>query len=208
MKQIIVDTSTSKSSLILVNNDSPLYEKYWESENNHSKDLYEYFQILKEKLGNVEDLDQITVLLGPGGFNSIRVGISFVLGIASSYNINILGIPSHVVQVIDFIMEKKEIISVIPCGKNIWSWAKFSNGSFEPEKIGLISDFSDLDSKKFKGEILIEDKEITRDYKKLILSSKVIKKNKGFTKPADVVPIYAKGPSISKPKVPYKKLNI
>ena len=88
MKQIIVDTSTSKSSLILVNNDSPLYEKYWESENNHSKDLYEYFLILKEKLGNIEDLDQITVLLGPGGFNSIRIGISFVLGIASSYNIN------------------------------------------------------------------------------------------------------------------------
>ena len=107
MKQIIVDTSTSKSSLILVNNDSPVYEKYWESENNHSKDLYEYFLILKEKLGNIKDLDQITVLLGPGGFNSIRVGISFVLGIASSYNINILGIPSHVVQVIDFIMEKK-----------------------------------------------------------------------------------------------------
>ena len=106
MKQIIVDTSTSKSSLILVNNDSPLYEKYWESENNHSKDLYEYFLILKEKLGNIEDLDQITVLLGPGGFNSIRIGISFVLGIASSYNINILGIPSHVVQVIDFLMEK------------------------------------------------------------------------------------------------------
>ena len=42
--------------------------------------------------------------------------------------------------------------------KNKWSWAKFSNGSFEPEKIGLISDFSDLDSEKFKGEILIEDK--------------------------------------------------
>ena len=181
MKQIIVDTSTSKSSLILVNNDSPLYEKYWESENNHSKDLYEYFLILKEKLVNIEDLDQITVLLGPGGFNSIRVGISFVLGIASSYNINILGIPSHVVQVIDFILEKKEIISVIPCGKNKWSWAKFSNGSFEPEKIGLISDFSDLDSEKFKGEILIEDKEKTRDYKKLILYSEVMKKNKGFT---------------------------
>jgi|ETNmetMinimDraft_4_1059912.scaffolds.fasta_scaffold73035_2 tRNA threonylcarbamoyl adenosine modification protein YeaZ len=208
MKQIIVDTSTSKSSLILVNNDSPVYEKYWESENNHSKDLYEYFLVLKEKLGNIEDVDQITVLLGPGGFNSIRVGISFVLGIASSYNINILGIPSHVVQVIDFIMEKKEIISVIPCGKNKWSWAKFSNGSFEPEKIGLISDFSDLVSEKFRGEILIEDKEITRDYKKLILSSEVMKKNKGFTKPADVVPIYSKGPSISKPKVPYKKLNI
>ena len=208
MKQIIVDTSTAKSSLILNNNDIPVYEKFWESNNNHSKDLFEYFLILKKEIGNMREVDHITVLLGPGGFNSIRVGISFVLGIASSYNINILGIPSHFVQAIHSIIEKQEVTSVIPCGKNKWSWAKFSNGNFEPEKVGLISDFSDFDSNKFKGEILIEDKEITRDYKKLILSSKVMKKNKGFTKPADVVPIYAKGPSISKPKVPYKKLNI
>ena len=208
MKQIIVDTSTSKSALILINNDSPVYEKFWETKNNHSKDLYENFLILRKEIENIGDVDYITVLLGPGGFNSIRVGISFVLGIASSYNINILGIPSHFVQAINSIMTKQEIISVIPCGKNKWSWAKFASGSFEPEKVGLISDFSDLGSNKFNGEILIEDKEITRDYKKLILSSEVMKKNKGFTKPADVVPIYAKGPSISKPKVPYKKLNI
>jgi tRNA A37 threonylcarbamoyladenosine modification protein TsaB len=100
MNHLIIDTSSKNSSLILNINKEIIYSKFWKSENNHSEELYENFSKISNR---IDEIHYIGILLGPGGFNSIRIGISFALAIVLSKNIKVIGLPSHVVQAIYYL---------------------------------------------------------------------------------------------------------
>ena len=51
-----------------------------------------------------------------------------------------IALPTHLVQSIDFIKDKKEITSIIQCGKNMTSWAEYKNGLFTPNNSGITKD--------------------------------------------------------------------
>ena len=124
------------------------------------------------------------------------------MSIILSKNIKIIGIPTHLVQAIEHIESKKNITSVINCGKNLTSWAKFKNGEIEPEMIG-IEKVNSFEGNQFCGET----KSITenpRNYKKILKSAEMIIEKNGFNKPDEILPIYSKKPSISKPKEAYR----
>ena len=203
MNHLFLDTSTNNSSMFLSIENELVYSKTWISENNHSEEINKYFSEIKN---SIDQIQYIGVLVGPGGFNSIRIGISFSLAISLSKNIKIVSLPTHLVQAIDSVLEKKDIISIIQCGKNMKSWAEFKSGNFEPINSGITKD-KIYEGDKYCGEINNLGNTNPRPYNKILETSKHIINNYGYTEPENILPIYAREPSISIPKEPYKKFN-
>ena len=203
MSHLLIDTSTKNCSLFLSIEDKLVYSKSWISENNHSEELNSYFTEIKDIFENV---DYLGVLTGPGGFNSIRIGISFALALSISRSINMLAIPTHLVQAIDSVDNGKPTTSVIQCGKNMTSWAKFNGGKFLHDNSGITKD-EIYEGEKYCGETNDLGKDIPRPYEKIVKTANLLIEKFGYTKPEDVLPIYAKEPSISIPKEPYKKFK-
>ena len=113
-KILTIDTSSKNASISYSNKGKIIDDKIWISKNNHSIELSE--NILKLFSSNslkIDDLDFISVALGPGGFTSIRVGISFAIGLSKFSNIKILGIPTFEIEFGCERREKKETFKTI-----------------------------------------------------------------------------------------------
>tara|TARA_B110001454_G_scaffold145907_1_gene135408 strand:+ start:686 stop:1309 length:624 start_codon:yes stop_codon:yes gene_type:complete len=204
MNHLIIDTSSKNSSLVLNINKEIIFSKFWVSENNHSEELYENFSKISSR---INEIDYVGILLGPGGFNSIRIGISFALALVLSKDIKIIGLPTHLVQAINHVESKKDITSIIECGKKSISWAKFKNGEIDPVELGT-KEINTFSEKNICGEISNISKNNPRPYENIIKTANLLIEKKGFNLPEDIVPIYAKKPSISKPKEAYKIFKI
>ncbi len=203
MNHLFIDTSTKNCSLFLSIKNELIYSKSWLSENNHSEEINESFSEIKDSLDNIEFLG---ILTGPGGFNSLRIGISYALAISLSKKINLISLPSHLVQAIESVKSKKDIISIIQCGKNMTSWAEFNNGQHIPTKSGITKN-EIFQGEKYCGETSDLGKINPRPYKNILETSKYLIDKFGYTAPEDILPIYAREPSISSPKEPYKKFE-
>jgi tRNA threonylcarbamoyl adenosine modification protein YeaZ len=201
MNHLFIDTSTKNSSIFLSKDNKLIYSKSWISDNNHSEEINEYFSEIND---SINDLNYIGILVGPGGFNSIRIGISFSLALCLSKNLKMVSLPTHLVQSIDHIVDKKEIISIIQCGKNMTSWAEFKNGIYIPSESGITKN-KIYEGEKYCGETNDLADKNPRPYDKILKASEYIIKNIGYTEPENILPIYAREPSISIPKEPYKK---
>ena len=76
-----------------------LYENCWTSKNNHSIELIDSIKngFIETNL-NQADFDCIAVAIGPGGFSSIRVGMSLSLGLSKNNNLKIIGMPTFEIE--------------------------------------------------------------------------------------------------------------
>ena len=82
-KILTIDTSSKKASISYSNKGKIIDDKVCTSKNNHSIELSEnVLKLFSCNSLNVNDLDFISVALGPGGFTAIRVGISFAIGLS------------------------------------------------------------------------------------------------------------------------------
>jgi tRNA threonylcarbamoyl adenosine modification protein YeaZ len=166
-----------------------------------------------------KDLTHVAVALGPGGFSSVRVGISAALGLVVSKKLPVLGISTHEIEAHPYlaeVTEKAHLYSLIPAGRNELSWSRNTPGhqvdigvlapenlvsQLEPGGI-LCGEACDLmaglvDSSRLRGS-----DSFTRD-PDVILDIAVNKFALGLTTPYEELrPIYARPPSISKPKPP------
>ena len=154
--------------------------------------------------------------MGPGGFSSVRVGISTALGLATPNNLPIIGVPTHDIQLEPFrkkINNNINITSVISAGRNEVSWKKYNineitYGITTIEKILENSGANDM----FCGEYFNEKNNIDLP-KKSILLEKIVRDPKTFNKLAknmfidgsykeynEIKPIYSREPTISSPK--------
>ncbi|GIS30498.1 MAG: hypothetical protein Ct9H90mP2_08810 [Dehalococcoidia bacterium] len=105
------------------------------------------------------------VLTGPGGFNSIRIGISFALAISISRNIKMLAIPTHLVQAIDSNFSKKTNNIRYTMWEKHDSWAEFKDGKFVHDNFGITKD-EIYKGEKYCGETSDLANKIPRPYEK------------------------------------------
>ncbi|MFL2664900.1 MAG: tRNA (adenosine(37)-N6)-threonylcarbamoyltransferase complex dimerization subunit type 1 TsaB [Dehalococcoidia bacterium] len=210
---VSIDTSTKFASIGLTSLKQSFYYN-WESQYNHGVELTKNLKILLSKMeAKASDLTHIAVALGPGGFSSVRVGISTALGLSTPNNLPIIGVPTHDIQIEPF-REKLDkninIISVIYAGRNEVSWKKYNinettTGISTFEKLTETSGKNDM----FCGEY-IHDKNLP---KKSILLEKIVRDPKTFNNLAknmfmdgtykeynEIKPIYSREPTISSPK--------
>ena len=130
-KILTIDTSSKNASISYSNKGKIIDDKVWTSKNNHSIELSEnVLKLFSCNSLNVNDLDFISVALGPGGFTAIRVGISFAIGLSKFSNIKILGIPTFEIEFEkNVIFKKNNITALIPAGFNSYCWKSINNVS-------------------------------------------------------------------------------
>jgi tRNA threonylcarbamoyladenosine biosynthesis protein TsaB len=95
MRILSLDTSTRYSSIALCSEDELYREDTWSSANNHSVELLEYTQrLLTECQITLQQLDAITVAIGPGSFNGVRVALAVAKTLAFALQKPLIGVST------------------------------------------------------------------------------------------------------------------
>ena len=213
---VSIDTSTKYASIGITNLEQSYFYN-WQSQYNHGVELTRNLRTLLSKIqADASDITHLAVALGPGGFSSVRVGISTALGLATPNNLPIIGVPTHDIQLEPFrkkINNNTNITSIISAGRNEVSWKKYSineitSGITTIQQILENSGANDM----FCGEYFNE-KNIVDLPKKSILLEKIVRDPKTFNNLAKnmfidgsykeynkIKPIYSREPTISSPK--------
>ena len=91
---LAIDTSTNTLGLALFDG-TVVAESTWTSRARHTQELAPGLTEMLAHTGvKVDDLRALGVALGPGSFTSLRVGLSFVKGLALARNLPVVGIPT------------------------------------------------------------------------------------------------------------------
>ena len=210
---LAIDTST-KNAMICIYKDYKIVScRKWVTKNNHSIELFRNLSsCCSESLIKVDEIDSIYVAVGPGGFSSIRVGISFALGLAKPKNISVFGIPTFEIEFENYRESKniKNIVALIPAGLNAYCWKDCKNDNFStPDGIILKTEIDSTFTKGtfFIGEDLKNNFENSSSFKYSDKSHrgaesflKIIKrviKDKNFASYSNVNPIYSRSPNVN-----------
>lgn len=92
---LAVDTSTAQLGLALYDGDVVIAELTWTSRARHTVELAPALSGLLDRTGlSVKELTALGVAIGPGSFTSLRVGLSFVKGLALARHLPVIGVPT------------------------------------------------------------------------------------------------------------------
>ena len=215
---VAIDTSTRHAAVGVTNDAGVRVCRSWRSNQNHSQEL---MPAIAECFTELElepiQTTHVAVALGPGGFSSVRVGISTALGLITPRRLPVAGIPTHDIEVEPFSSEIDAgipVFSLIPAGRNQISWKRHGdntlneNGIAAPEELADIVETNALlcgeACEIMKG--VIQDSQLKtnnlpiRDPNWLIdIAQRMFQTGKA-TPYEQVRPIYARPPSISQPK--------
>ncbi len=89
MDTLLINTSSRLNELIVFRAKKIVTSKRWQSNQNESENILEY---IKDLVKDFNSLGNIIVVTGPGGFTSIRVGVTIANTLAYSLNIKVSGI--------------------------------------------------------------------------------------------------------------------
>jgi len=123
MKKVLaIDTSTSRTSVAIIDGDSILFSGFRDGATAHGPSLPE---LVQEALA-VSDVDEVLVGMGPGPFTGLRVGIAFAQSFALARGIPVRGVCS-LDAIAAHINEKDFIITVDARRKEVY-WARYTDG--------------------------------------------------------------------------------
>ncbi len=92
---LAVDTSTPQIGLALYDGAQVVAESLWLSKARHTVELAPMVEKMLQQTGlTIAEVTALAVALGPGSFTSLRVGLSFVKGLALSRHLPLIGIPT------------------------------------------------------------------------------------------------------------------
>jgi tRNA threonylcarbamoyl adenosine modification protein YeaZ len=118
---LAIDTSTSRTIVGIVENNTVIFENYHQGATDHGRALSE---LVSEALKSSAPVNQVVVGMGPGPFTGLRVGISFAHTFALARSIPVIGVCS-----LDAIAiaESSYTVAVDARRKEIY-WARYENG--------------------------------------------------------------------------------
>jgi tRNA threonylcarbamoyl adenosine modification protein YeaZ len=121
-KVLAIDTSTSRTSVAIIENGTVLYSGYRDGATAHGPSLP---ALVQEALA-ISDVDQVVVGMGPGPFTGLRVGIAFAQSFALAREIPVRGVCS-LDAIATQINDDDFIITVDARRKEVY-WARYTNG--------------------------------------------------------------------------------
>ena len=160
--ELSIDTSTRIASVSLSRKGKMLSQISWESEQNHSIELVPAIIGLIERNSiPIDSLKFISVASGPGGFSSLRVGMSTAKGLSQSLGIPIIAIPTLDLEAEPFRSLGLPVCSVIQSGKSRIYFSVFDSSDPIEYKVSEISEFPDMIPRKLilcgEGVELVSD---------------------------------------------------
>ena len=121
-KVLAIDTSTSRTSVAIIENGRIVYSGFKDGATAHGPSLP---ALVQEALA-VSDVDEVVVGMGPGPFTGLRVGIAFAQSFAVAREIPVRGVCS-LDAIAAQIHEEDFIITVDARRKEVY-WARYTNG--------------------------------------------------------------------------------
>ena len=121
-KVLAIDTSTSRTSVAIIEDAKVLYSGFRDGATEHGPSLP---ALVQEALA-VSDVDEVVVGMGPGPFTGLRVGIAFAQSFALARQIPVRGVCS-LDAIATQIQEADFIVTVDARRKEVY-WARYTNG--------------------------------------------------------------------------------
>ena len=116
---LAVDTSTPQIGLALYDGSQVLAESIWISKGRHSQELAPGVVYMLERIGaSIDQVKALAVALGPGSFTALRVGLSFVKGLALANSLPVIGINTlDVIAASQALNPSQPLVCVLPAGR-------------------------------------------------------------------------------------------
>ena len=121
-KVLAIDTSTSRTSVAIIEDAKVLYSGFRDGATAHGPSLP---ALVQEALA-VSDVDEVVVGMGPGPFTGLRVGIAFAQSFALAREISVRGVCS-LDAIAAQVTDKDFIITVDARRKEVY-WARYTDG--------------------------------------------------------------------------------
>jgi tRNA threonylcarbamoyl adenosine modification protein YeaZ len=121
-KVLAIDTSTSRTSVAIIEDGKIVYSGFKDGATAHGPSLP---ALVQEALA-LSDVDEVVVGMGPGPFTGLRVGIAFAQSFALARQIPVRGVCS-LDAIAAQIKENDFIITVDARRKEVY-WARYTNG--------------------------------------------------------------------------------
>jgi tRNA threonylcarbamoyl adenosine modification protein YeaZ len=121
-KVLAIDTSTSRTTVAIIEGDTILFSGFRDGATAHGPSLP---ALVQEALA-VSDVDEVVVGMGPGPFTGLRVGIAFAQSFALAREIPVRGVCS-LDAIAAQINEKDFIVTVDARRKEVY-WARYIDG--------------------------------------------------------------------------------
>ncbi|MDM8334910.1 tRNA (adenosine(37)-N6)-threonylcarbamoyltransferase complex dimerization subunit type 1 TsaB [Wolbachia pipientis] len=106
MSILAIDTVGSSSSIAIIDHDGKCFVERNSTSNSHAESFFQILDILFSKHNySYDKVDHLVVVVGPGSFTGIRVGISAVKGINLAtnkplYGVNALEVQAYVISLL------------------------------------------------------------------------------------------------------------
>lgn len=126
-KVLAIDTSTSRTCVAIIENDTILFSDYRDGATAHGPSLPE----LVQKALQISGVDEVVVGMGPGPFTGLRVGIAFAHSFALAREIPVRGVCS-LDAIAAQVNESDFIITVDARRKEVY-WARYTDGARQGE---------------------------------------------------------------------------
>jgi len=137
---LAIDTSTSRTSVALINADQVLFNEFHEDPLAHGEVLP--VLVAKAMSQNI-GVDLVAVGMGPGPFTGLRVGISFAQSLALGMNIKWHGVCS--LDAMAAMINEKDFIVSTDARRKERFWARYKNGKrINEPQVGKASELEKL----------------------------------------------------------------
>ncbi len=115
---LAVDTSTPQIGLALYTGAQVLAESLWTSKARHTVELAPAVaEMLAHTNLKMDEIQALGVAIGPGSFTSLRVGLSFVKGLAFSRNLPVVGVNTLEVVAASQPTARLPLACLLPAGR-------------------------------------------------------------------------------------------
>ncbi len=128
--ELALDTSSKSNSIAISREGEILNEMAWQSSHNETVELIpNLVHLLKQSRVEADLLQTIFVAIGPGKFNSLRVGLGITKGLSFSLDIPLISISTLNVMAYPFADTKLQICPIQQASHNIIATAIYQQSN-------------------------------------------------------------------------------
>ena len=129
--ELSIDTSTSFSSIALSNEGNVLKELTWDAKRNHSVELCPAIWSIMDQLNlKPSNLKSVFIAIGPGGFSSLRVGMSFAKAISLTLKIPLVSVRTLDIEINPYVPSEIPVYAMIKAStKSVYSINNLDGGN-------------------------------------------------------------------------------
>jgi tRNA threonylcarbamoyladenosine biosynthesis protein TsaB len=177
---LAIDTSTAQLGLALYDGSQVTGEMVWSGSARHTQELAPALVWLLSHCGKtICDVHALGVAIGPGSFTSLRVGLSFVKGLALARAIPLIGVPTLDVVAASVPVADIKLAAVLQAGRGRLAlvWYLPVDGKWKAQGSPSVTTAEELVQKIRKpvivcGELTADDRHrLARRYKNVTLAS-------------------------------------